>query len=284
MKLDAAGFDAFLERAAGSVLVDLLEAKGSTPREAGAFMLVSAAEIFGTIGGGQLEFMAIDAARRLLRDGDAPGRLDVPLGPEIGQCCGGRVAVGLRVVGATERDAVHHRLERIEAQMRSVFIMGAGHVGRALAEALVPLPVKTIIIDSRAETLDGLPAGVEKRLSALPEAEVRSAPRDSAFVILTHEHSLDFLIAREALMRGDAAYVGMIGSKTKLASFRSWLRAEGVAASLADGLTCPIGGKSIADKRPEVIAALAVAEILVQTADREASKSTGLAADSLGNG
>lgn len=284
MKLTAAGFDEFMGRADGAVLVDLVDVKGSCPREAGAFMLVSAGAIFGTIGGGQLEYLAIDAGRRLLRDESAPQRLDVPLGPEIGQCCGGRVAIELRIVEQVERAAIHQRLDVMEAEMAPVYIMGAGHVGRALAEALAPLPFKTIIVDSRTETLDGLPSTVQTRLTALPEAEVRAAPSGSAFVVLTHEHSLDFLIAREALSRNDAAYVGMIGSKTKLASFTSWLRAEGVDASLADGLTCPIGEKTIADKRPEVIAALAVAEILVQTASREVLKSTGRAAESLGNG
>ncbi len=284
MKLTAAGFDEFMDRADGAVLVDLIETRGSTPRETGAFMLVSAADALGTIGGGQLEFMAIDAARRLLRDAQAPIQLDVPLGPEIGQCCGGRVTVGLRLIGKAERIGVERRLELAERDAVSVYIMGAGHVGRALAAALAPLPVRPILVDSRAGALQDLPPGITKRLTALPEAEVRAAPPGSAFVILTHEHSLDFLIAREVLERGDASYVGMIGSKTKLASFRSWLRAERVPDTLADGLICPIGGQRVADKRPEVIAALAAAEILVQTARREASPATGMAADSLGNG
>lgn len=284
MRMSAAGFDQFMGRANGAVLVDLVETRGSTPRETGAFMLVSSGEIFGTIGGGQLEYLAIDAARRLLRDGQAPVRLDVPLGPEIGQCCGGRVIVGLRVVSAADTADILARLDRIEARMAPVFIMGAGHVGRAIAQALALLPVRATLVDSRAETLEGLDGSVHKKLTALPEAEVRNAPGGSAFVVLTHEHALDFLIAREALLRGDAAYVGMIGSKTKLASFRSWLRAEGEADTLADGLTCPIGGTKVADKRPEVIAALAVSEILVQTALREASKSTGRTAENLGNG
>lgn len=284
MKLTAAGFDAFLDRTDGAVLVDLSETRGSTPRETGAFMLVSAADTLGTIGGGQLEFMAIDAARRLLRDAAAPSRLDVPLGPEIGQCCGGRVAVELRRIGQTERNEIERRLDLAKRQAVSVYIMGAGHVGRALAVALSPLPVKPVLVDSRADTLRDLPQEVTTRLTALPEAEVRAAQPGSAFVILTHEHALDFLIAREALERRDASYVGMIGSKTKLASFRSWLRAERVPDTLANGLICPIGGERLADKRPEVIAALAAAEILVQTASREASPATGMAADSLGNG
>ena len=284
MTMDLRAFDQFLRRNDDAVLVDVVEARGSTPREQGAFMLVSASEILGTIGGGQLEYLAIDAARRLLRDPGSPSRLEVPLGPDIGQCCGGRVALDLRLIGGSRRDELRRRLSGKQAEMPWVFIMGAGHVGRALARALAPLPLQTTLVDSRAETLGGLPENVRCRFTALPEAEVRKAPPGSAFVVLTHEHALDFLIAREALARGDAAYVGMIGSKSKRASFRSWLRAENAPAGLADYLTCPIGGTKVADKRPEVIAALAAAEILVQTARREASELTGTAADSLGNG
>ena len=84
---------AFLDAADRTAMVEVARAKGSTPREAGAYMLVSPKSIHGTIGGGQLEFMAIDQAREILADPKGPAELllDVPLGPEIGQCCGGRV-------------------------------------------------------------------------------------------------------------------------------------------------------------------------------------------------
>jgi xanthine dehydrogenase accessory factor len=91
---------------------------------------------------------------------------------------------------------------------------------------------------------------------------VRDAAPGSVFVVLTHDHGLDFLIAQEALARGDAAYVGMIGSKTKRATFKSWLDDMGYDTGLLDGLTMPIGGADVDDKRPEVIAALTAAEIV----------------------
>ena len=81
-------------------------------------------------------------------------------------------------------------------------------------------------------------------------------------VILTHEHSLDFLIAGEVLARSDVAYVGMIGSKTKLASFRNWIRRDTSEVIETDRLVCPIGGAQVRDKRPEVIAALVAAELV----------------------
>ena len=81
--------------------------------------------------------------------------------------------------------------------------------------------------------------------------------------MLTHDHALDFLIAREALARGDAAYVGMIGSRTKRVSFERWLRrAEDGAAADTGALVCPIGAAGRPDKRPEVIAAFVAAEIM----------------------
>ena len=105
---------------------------------------------------------------------------------------------------------------------------------------------------------------VEQACIALPEAELRAAPPGSAFVILTHDHALDFLLVREALLKGDAAYVGMIGSKTKRARFAHWLRQdlEREADPLLEGLTCPIGAGGANDKRPAVIAAMVAAEIM----------------------
>ena len=79
-----------------------------------------------------------------------------------------------------------------------------------------------VVVETRAEALEGMPAAVETRLTPMPEEMVREAPAGSAFVILTHDHALDFLIVAEALKRDDAAYVGMIGSKTKKATFRNW--------------------------------------------------------------
>src|SRR5690606_13083474 len=108
-----------------------------------------------------------------------------------------------------------------------------------------------------------LPDGVTPVLVAMPEAMVRDAPAGSAFVVLTHDHALDFLIVSEALKRGDAAYVGMIGSRTKRATFRSWyLREAGGSATDCDRLICPIGGADVKDKRPAIIAALAASEVL----------------------
>jgi len=312
---------AFLASAGRVALVEVAGTKGSTPREKGAFMLVSQAVIFGTIGGGQLEYMAIDRARQMLGSSPSPlwggsagkaGRgggaafgeppprtaassdsphkgeggearievdevcatLDVPLGPEIGQCCGGRVEVLIRIVDAALAAELVAAAQAEEAHLPHVYIFGGGHVGQALASTVALLPVRGVVIETRAEALEGMPETIETRLTPMPEAEVRNAPPGTAFAILTHDHALDFLIVAEALKRGDTAYVGMIGSKTKKATFRNWFlkSADGTEAEFAR-LVSPIGGDAVKDKRPPVIAALAAAEIMTALVNHSAASS-----------
>lgn len=258
-------FDTFHSAHAETALVEVREAQGSTPRETGAWMIVARDAIFGTIGGGQLEFMAIERARAMIAAGRPPtDRLDIALGPEIGQCCGGHAALDIALTDAGLRQALRERIEAEEASRPAVFVFGAGHVGHALADALALLPVRVEIVETRAEALDGMPAGVSTRLTPMPEQAVREAPPGSAFVVLTHDHALDFLIVAEALERHDARYVGMIGSQTKRAVFARWYAREacGPDAALAR-LTCPIGGPALKDKRPAVIAALVASEIAI---------------------
>lgn len=251
----------------GVVRVVLTRVSGSAPREAGAEMLVFHDGIDGTIGGGQLEFMAIDRARQMLKLGQMEAEMDVPLGPEIGQCCGGRVTLDLTRMSADDMAARERAVQEARAERPAVLIFGAGHVGRALARALVPLPLNARLIDSRESELAQAGAG-ETSLTALPESEIHTAPNGAAFVIATHDHALDFLLAAEALKRRDAAYVGMIGSRTKRARFLKWLQDVDREAP-GHGLTCPIGADGLGDKRPEVIAAHVAAELLRCFAQRE---------------
>ncbi|OLP57257.1 xanthine dehydrogenase accessory protein XdhC [Rhizobium rhizosphaerae] len=256
------GLAAFLAANRDLALVEILAVKGSAPRETDAFMLVGRDTLFGTIGGGQLEYLAIDEARRLL-DGDGTERLrDVALGPAIGQCCGGRVSLRLSRLEETDRVPLMARIAAEARTLPEVWLFGAGHVGKALASALAPLPFLTRVVETRAEELRGLPQGIDARLTALPEAEVDRAAPGAAIVILTHDHALDFLIATRALQRGDLAYVGMIGSATKKATFRRYAAGEGLSPQEIARLTLPIGGSAVRDKRPAVIAALTAAELL----------------------
>jgi xanthine dehydrogenase accessory factor len=253
----------FLRREPASVLIEVKGVAGSTPRDTDAWMLVSERAIFATIGGGQLEHMAIDQARRALRLGVPAASMNVPLGPEIGQCCGGRVNLSLTALVPDLESELIARSDREMVARPHVYVFGAGHVGDALALALSLAPLRVVLVDTREDELAAWTVPrIETCLTAIPEAVVHDAPPGSSFVILTHDHALDFLITTEALRRTDAAYVGMIGSATKRATFRSWLLREIGHPDLFDKLVCPIGWTEIKDKRPAVIATLAAAEIL----------------------
>ena len=255
--------ETFLAAQPSVVRVVVTRVRGSSPRNAGTEMFVAERSMAGTIGGGQLEFRAIDAARQMLRAGDLNRRMDVPLGPEIGQCCGGRVELELsRMRVSDKRRAVDCARERAE-KLPHVYVLGSGHVGRALANQFQHMPVACVLIDTRAGEIDQCTAAVETRVSALPEADIWTAPPGSAFVIQTHDHGLDFLLTSAALERGDAAYVGMIGSATKRAKFRNWARTHCDGQTI-EHLNCPIGANGSRDKRPSVIAAFVVAEVMAE--------------------
>ena len=243
-----------------SMLIVIADAQGSTPREAGARMLVSASETYGTIGGGQMEFHAIDIARQMLDDGVDEKRLDLSLGPHLGQCCGGRACLAINRL--TETDFGHQAADEAQAFRPLTIIFGAGHTGLALAHSLAPLPFRVMLIDDREGLTPDIPANVEFHRIDDPEQAVHTAPASAAAVILTHSHALDYALADAALRRGDFASVGMIGSATKRARFRQWFRARGGDEAALARLVCPVGGADIRDKRPEVIAALTSVELL----------------------
>lgn len=253
---------AFLAHSTPAILVEIESVKGSSPREAGTFMLVSQDALWETIGGGQFEYMAIDHARAMLRSGTAEDRMDIPLGPEIGQCCGGRTLIRFRRMSAEIAATLEVRLNHEAEQQPAIFIFGAGHVGKALAEALSLLPLTLTVVETRETELRDLPQNVASVLTPMPEALVAKIPANGAAIIVTHDHALDFLIAKEALARDDLAYVGMIGSRTKRATFAHWLEREGGPPSRLAKLTLPIGGSTVRDKRPAIIAALVAAELL----------------------
>ena len=254
----------FFTSTPAAIRLELVTVRGSAPRGEGTVMYVSAERIEGSIGGGRLEFIAIEAARDMLKAGSFERRLEVPLGPEIGQCCGGYVAIAMDFLDASDLKAEEARRATERSTRPSVYIFGAGHVGRALADSFSLLPLQVTLVDEREEELALCRAPVRHCLTPLPEAEVRAAPEGSAFIVLTHDHALDFIITAEALMRGDAAYVGMIGSDTKRASFERWCRKSSAPVGRTERLVCPIGAQGSGDKRPEVIAAFVAAEVIAR--------------------
>ena len=229
-----------------AVLVTVLAAKGSTPREAGAKMVVSADGLAGTIGGGNLEYQCEAAARALLAaDAEGPSTQDFPLGPALGQCCGGHVTVLFEVL----------RPPRLQ-----IGLFGAGHVGKALIKLLGDLPCRVSWIDPRPEALPAnLPPNVTAVRTAQPTLSVASLPPASVVLVMTHDHQLDFEIVAAALQRPDLRAVGLIGSGTKRARFVSRLARIGIAT---DRLICPIGLPGIEGKEPAVVAVSVAAQVL----------------------
>ena len=282
----------WLEQDGRAALVRLDGTDGSSPREAGAVLILRVDGGFsGTIGGGALEFEALAEARALLAKGAACGhRHRIVLGPALGQCCGGAVVLRLEVftrddlgwiapLGAAEAagraiDTTQHedaagRLVRLIGPGGSkdrlpVMLCGAGHVGRALALALAPLPFHVDWIDSRAEAFPAhVPANVTVHCVADPVMALDQDLPGTALCVLTHSHALDLALIGRALPDPRFAYVGMIGSATKRARFEGMMRRAGLAEGDIARLVCPIGGRALADKQPAAIAAAIAYELLL---------------------
>ena len=249
-----------------AVVVEVLHARGSVPREAGTRMLVSLLDAAGTVGGGHLELKAIALARAMLEQGDRHARTEhYPLGPALGQCCGGAVTLAYAPFNAAALARWPLDPPRFHLQL-----YGAGHVGRAIVRALAPLNVLVDWIDEREEEFPAefhahagpWPEHIRKVCVDAVEAEVRSAPAGAFYLVLTHQHDLDLRISEAILKRGDFAYFGLIGSKTKRQRFIHRFEQRGIRPEAIEAMTCPIGVPGIDGKEPEVIAAAVVAQLL----------------------
>jgi len=252
-----------------AVVVRVVVARGSTPREAGASMVVWRDRAEGTIGGGHLEQSCIEHARSMIPHVRASAERSFTLGGSSDQCCGGAVTVSLVPLDARAL-AAHVRAQVQARHSRPLMLLfGAGHVGRALAYALAPLPVQVRWIDARAEEFSAPPpAGIQIVHTHDWQAEIDRAPPGSGAVVLTQSHALDALIVQSLLERDDIRYVGLIGSRTKRARFVAAFREMGLSDGQIARLICPIGARGVRDKRPEIIASFVAAEIAEHFIDR----------------
>lgn len=262
----------FLTRleAAPAVLVRVLSSEGSVPREAGTWMAVFATAVVGTIGGGHLEFQAIAVARDLLSRTPAPANETrrIVLGPSLGQCCGGVVYLGFERIGAGDAPVLAQSLAQ---NLQPVALFGGGHVGFALIQVLSRLPYALTWIDSRDGIFpDPVPATVVCEHSEPVQSAVRGLAPGSRVLIMSFSHAEDLDIVAECLKRqrelGDLPYIGLIGSKTKWATFRHRLEARGYSDQELAQVTCPIGLPGISGKEPEVIAVAVAAQLLLHAA------------------
>jgi xanthine dehydrogenase accessory factor len=252
--------EAWLAAAVPVVEVCVTAHQGSAPRETGTRMLVTRDAVTGTVGGGHLEWVAIETARGLLqaqRDDAVEQRY--ALGPSLGQCCGG--AVTLRCQHLTPARLATWTLPPPRFWLQ---LYGAGHVGRAVAELLRHQHCRVQWIDEREEHFPAAPLAphIETVCVEPVEAEVASAPPGAVYLVMTHEHALDERITHAILQRGDFGFCGLIGSASKRQKFLHRFERRGIAPPTLARLTCPIGLPGITGKEPEVIAVAVVAQLL----------------------
>jgi xanthine dehydrogenase accessory factor len=228
--------------------ITVTKTAGSVPREAGTQMLVWHDRIKGTIGGGTLEWDAMKEARKMLVDGRDRLTRTIPLGPALGQCCGGSVTL------------TWERAETVaEPTKRPLWIYGAGHVGRAIVHTMAPLPDFDITwIDTDASRF---PETETTTLVAKdPVTAIKHAPDSAEHLILTYSHEVDLALCHAILSRPFAS-AGLIGSATKWARFKSRLAALGHCPASISRIACPIGDPSLG-KHPAAIA-LGVATAMI---------------------
>jgi xanthine dehydrogenase accessory factor len=247
-----------------AVLVSVEATQGSVPRDAGTWMAVFAGDVVGSIGGGHLEFQAIEEARRRLHGGAGEPLRQYALGPSLGQCCGGVVRLRFERVGAADIPMLQIRLAD---RLAPVALFGGGHVGKALVNVLATLPFEVTWIDSRNEIFPPqVPAHVRCDHSDPVHAAVGDLAPGSRVLIMSFSHAEDLDVVAACLRRhrerGDLSYIGLIGSKTKWATFRHRLEDRGFSAAELSQVTCPIGLPGIGGKEPGVIAVSVAAQLL----------------------
>lgn len=227
-------FDNWLSAAGGLqrrgecfAIATIIAVAGSAPRHSGAKMLITAAAITGSVGGGRLEEEIIRRARQMLADSASPPVVvgAVSLAATMGQCCGGKVAFVIEKMTAAT----------------AIAIFGAGHIGQSLARIAPMLPCRMVFYDSRKEWVGKLADGVDGNVCDDLPAAARALPPQSYAIVMTHSHSLDLAICAALLARDDIPFVGLVGSNNKARRFSAQLRGRGLSLSR---LHCPLGGKA----------------------------------------
>jgi xanthine dehydrogenase accessory factor len=233
----------------GFVLITILGVLGSAPRDSGTKMVVSTDDLFGTIGGGHLEFKSIAIAHKLLSQQKESQHIEhFSLGASLGQCCGGSTSV---------------LFECFAACQTQIMLFGAGHVGKALTTILADLPCQVKWVDSRHEQFPGHSASnITMITSESPVDEIAKMPPGSYYLVMTHNHQLDFELCQALLKRDDFAFAGLIGSQTKWKRFQQRLGHRDFAAQQINQLTCPVGNSSVPGKRPMEVAVSIAAQLI----------------------
>lgn len=288
MSFDLPALEAAVAKHGKTARIVISKTAGSAPREAGAAMLVWQGGQSGTIGGGALELHVTQVARAMIRSGQMAMREQYPLGPALGQCCGGFVTIvtevfharnlpkelpyARRISGNASRpkgdnfmDKKGWLIECAPPKRRPLWIYGAGHVGQALIHYLAPLPDFDITwIDTHPSRFPH--QHVTNIVATEPPGVVNDAPDDAEHLILTYSHTIDLALCHTILSRKFES-AGLIGSATKWARFRTRLAALGHEPAQIARIACPIGDPSLG-KHPAALA-LGVAHTLIHSTGKQ---------------
>jgi len=277
-----------------AVLVTVIAARGSTPREEGAWLALGHGGFAGTIGGGALEFEAMARAKRLI-DEDVPWRrlvLDQSLGPGLGQCCGGHVQLLFERISPAEMavleslpedrptwhplvsgekvhisagpgdDAKAGYLRPARPLSRALFVYGAGHVGRAVMAVTGDLGFTRYWVDIHPDRFPAtMPDDVKMLVATDPARAAGQAPAGAVHLVMTHSHALDQAICETLMQKAVFGFLGLIGSATKEARFKRRLAETGIDKAMLEKLVCPVGIRSVKGKDPARVALSIAAQL-----------------------
>ncbi len=234
------------------VKAKIFNVKGSSPNKINDIILISNDTIFGTIGGGNLEYLVVNEAKILINNKINKKSLNIPLGPGIGQCCGGYVQIKLSLHNNSSDALKNEKL--YDDDNTNLYIFGAGHIGQAIIKKLENINFNTFLIDSREDFLKMKNINnINYLLSKKPWEIVNRLKDNSYFVVLTHSHDYDLKILNEVLKK-KFTFLGLIGSKTKKNRFFKRLIDNGHNKSLVEKIECPIGINIGNSKEPDEIA------------------------------
>ena len=265
----------------------IVRSDGSTPREEGASMIILKNEIKGTIGGGNLEFEVINSARKKIKTTSTflREKKNFPLGPNLGQCCGGYVEVLLeyynkecipllKSLAKSNKKFILHPLEKHKFPLgtnekshksfffsnhfkryQPVFIYGAGHVGRALINVTNDLQIDRYWVDiSKDRFPKNLPKNLNKLIANDLKIIAHNALPNSIHIVMTFSHHMDEEIVEIILQKNNFFKLGLIGSKTKKIRIFNRLKKRGLSDILLDKVTCPVGIPEVFGKKPPQVA------------------------------
>ena len=246
-----ADFETAKARNEAFVVITLVNAKGSAPQEIGARMIVNFKGYFaGTIGGGKLEFTAIQQAKDyLLKKIKLPQFTHWNLQTDLKMSCGGEVSL-------------FYEIHNPEVNWKIV-IFGAGHVAQELICVLLRLECQITCYDTRPEWIEKLPKNkklTSELVASLPE-EIKNISNDCFVVLATMGHASDFPVLEAALKTKSFQYLGVLGSEVKAKKMRQQLKESFFSTEQMNSYFCPTG-ENIGNNTPAEIAISICAQLL----------------------